>query len=455
VLLKRTCVSIVGVLILLVTACAPGAPSAPTGPAGQGAAKGSGPAQLPPLSADRQVTIKFENYNLASAGLGRDATLKMIADFEAKHPNVKVETKATGAQEIFPSVQAQMVAGDPPDLAQLLLREWDLNVEFLRPQDLRQIVPPDELSAHLQGQYPLHPRGLKLTERAGQLQGLAYVFSTPTLFYNAALFKQAGLDPEKPPRTWAEVKQAGEQIKQRATGAEGLYIQCIEQDWCTQGIMRSNDARIMNEERTRIMFGEPASIEVFAFWQSMVQSGAHARITEKDSTEAFQAGKLGLLLTTSANQSSLLKSAEGKFEVRATGMPSFDDKPAVPVNSGSSLAILATDPVKQRAAWELMKHLTSEQAFTIITTEIGYLPLRTGIVDDERYLKGWKNLGLIRSNLEQMERLEPSYSYPGQNHLQIRKLFLTAVEEILLNGKDPKATLQDAQTRAQDLMPKQ
>jgi multiple sugar transport system substrate-binding protein len=481
----RLWLSILGVLSLTVAACAPAPPAAkPAGSAaptsaGQSAAQpvaasqptakvesksaaasqpaassqASSSAYLPPLPTDRQITIRFENYNLASAGLGRDATLKMIADFEARFPNVKVETKATGAQEIFPSVQAQLVAGDPPDLAQLLLREWDLNVEFLQPQDLRQIVAPDELNAHLNGQYPLHPRGLKLTERNGKLQGLAYVFSTPTLFYNAELFKKAGLDPAKPPRTWAEVKAAGEAVKQQA-GAEGLYIQCIEQDWCTQGIIRSNDGRIMNEERTRIMFGEPATVEVFSFWQSMVQSGAHAKMTEKESTEAFQAGKLAMLLTTSANQANLLKAAEGKFEVKATGMPSFGDKPAVPVNSGSSVAILAKDPIKQRAAWELMKHLTGEQAFTIITAEIGYLPLRTGIVQDERYLKSWKYLPLIQTNLEQMERLEPSYSYPGQNHLQIRKLFLTAVEEVLMNGKDAKATFGEAQTRAQDLMPK-
>lgn len=455
----RLWLSILGVLSLIVAACTPtppaGVPSASSAsaPASAKAAPAAATAYLPPLPADKQVTIKFENYNLASAGLGRDATLKMIADFEKKYPNIKVETKATGAQEIFPSVQAQMVAGDPPDLAQLLLREWDLNVEFLQPQDLRQIVSPDELNAHLQGEYPLHPRGLKLTERNGKLQGLAYVFSTPTLFYNADLFKKAGLDPEKAPRTWAEVKAAGEAVKQKA-GAEGLYVQCIEQDWCTQGIMRSNDARIMNEERTKIMFGEPASIEVFSFWQSMVQSGAHAKMTEKDSTEAFQAGKLAMLLTTSANQATLLKSADGKFEVKATGMPSFGDKPPVPVNSGSSVAILAKDPIKQRAAWELMKHLTSEQAFTIITAEIGYLPLRTGIVNDDRYLKTWKYLPLIKTNLEQMERLEPSYSYPGQNHLQIRKLFLTATEEVLLNGKDAKATFSETQTRAQDLMPK-
>ena len=36
---------------------------------------------------------------------------------------------------------------------------------------------------------------------------------------------------------------------------------------------------------------------------------------------------------------------------------------------------------------------------------------------------------------------------------QIRKLFLTAVQEILFQGKDPKATMGEAQTRAQELMP--
>src|SRR4051794_32643832 len=188
-------------LSLLLAACMPGPAPAASDPAG-GAAASKSAAYLPPLQTDRQITIKFENYNLASAGLGRDATLEMIASFEAAHPNIKVETKATGSEEMFPSIQAQMVAGDPPDIAQLVLREWDLNVEFLQPQDLKMLVPPDELAAHLQGQYPIHPRAVKLTERNDKLQGLPYVFSTPTLFYNADLFKQAGLDPEKPPRTW-------------------------------------------------------------------------------------------------------------------------------------------------------------------------------------------------------------------------------------------------------------
>jgi multiple sugar transport system substrate-binding protein len=136
-------------------------------------------------------------------------------------------------------------------------------------------------------------------------------------------------------------------------------------------------------------------------------------------------------------------------------MPAFGDKPVVPTNSGSGLAILATDPAKQRAAWELMKFLTSEHAFQIITSEIGYLPLRTGIVNDDQYLKSWvvQNPQIL-PNIQQMDNLAPSLSYPGQNALQIRKLFLTAFQQVLFENADAEKTMQDAASRAQELMPK-
>ena len=164
--------------------------------------------------------ITFENYNLASAGIGRDATLKMLQEFGEQHPNIKVETKGTSSDNMFPSIQAEVAAGNPPDIAQLVLREWDLNVETLPVKALTDLIPPDELQQHINSTYPIHPKAVQLTVRNGKMQGLPYVFSTPTLFYNADLFAAAGLDPEHPPKTWDEVEAAGKQIKER-TGNPG------------------------------------------------------------------------------------------------------------------------------------------------------------------------------------------------------------------------------------------
>jgi multiple sugar transport system substrate-binding protein len=102
-----------------------------------------------------------------------------------------------------------------------------------------------------------------------------YVFSTPTLFYNADLFRNAGLDPDRPPTTWAEVKQYGLQIKQR-TGKLGIDIGCLGTfDWCFQALVLSNGGRVLSEDRSPLTFGEPASVEAVAMWQDLVKSGIY------------------------------------------------------------------------------------------------------------------------------------------------------------------------------------
>jgi multiple sugar transport system substrate-binding protein len=405
-----------------------------------------------PIPADRQVTISFANYNVATAGPGKDATEQLISEFMQQHPNIKVTFRPVPSPDIVSKTQAEVVAGKPPDLAQLVFSDLEFIVNGLRAKPIDTIVPPDEFQAYARG---LHPNGLKLGELDGRLYGIPYVFSTPTLFYNADLFRQAGLDPDKPPRTWAEVKDYALQIKNR-TGKAGLNVACLGQfDWCFQGIVRSNGGRVLAEDRTRLTFAEPDAVAAVAMWQDLVKSGAHPQLAAADASEAFQSGNLGMYLQTSAVQSGLLAASKGRWELRAAGMPAFEGKPVRPTNSGSAVFILANDPVKQRAAWELAKFLTSERGYTIITSRIGYLPLRPGIVDDPQYLKPWVEQNpLILPNLKQLDDLEPWAAFPGPNYQQMRDIMMKAVESVVYGGADPQRTMAEAQSRAAELMPK-
>lgn len=397
-----------------------------------------------------RVTISFANYNIVTAGQSSEATEKMIEAFEAANPHIDVELIAVGSQEMFPTVQAAVVAGDPPDMAQLLLREWDQNVENLPVVVLDEVVGTSEIEAHYRAGHPIHPRAAALTVRNGETSGVPYTFSTPTLFYNADLFREAGLDPDDPPSTWHEVADTAQAIAD-GTEADGLYVACIELDWCTQGMLLSNGARVMSPDRTEITWASPEAVEVYEIWQEMVDSGAHVDLSGADALDAFSAGNLGIYLQTSALQSSLIEASEGAWELRSTGMPSFGTNDPVPVNSGAGLAMLTTDPAEQAAVWELMKYLTSEEAMQVITTEMGYLPLRPGMIDDSAYLGDWERRDLILPNLEQLETLEPSLSFPGQNALQIRDLFLGSLERVLFSGADAAATFTESQDQANDL----
>ena len=136
-------------------------------------------------------------------------------------------------------------------------------------------------------------------------------------------------------------------------------------------------------------------------------------------------------------------------------MPAFAGKPVVPTNSGSGLFILAKDPLKQRAAWEFMKFVTSEHGYTIITSKIGYLPLRPGIVNDPQYLKPWvEQHPLVQPNLDQLQVLEPWVAFPGPNYRQEVDIMDKAVQQVVDNGAPAESTLRQAQDRVQQLMPK-
>ncbi len=404
----------------------------------------------PPPSAP--VTISFYNYNLATANIGAEATRELIGEFMAANPNIRVEGVPVTSDQIAARVQADVVAGRIPDLAQIVFSDLDFIVSNFGVRPLEDLIPPEEWAAHTQG---IVPAGLRLGMLNGKTYGLAYVFSTPVLFYNANLFRTAGLDPDAPPRTWAEVRTAALRIRE-ATGKHGIFAEIFSSfDWLYQALVLSAGGRVLSEDRRRLMFGEPEAVAAVTMMRDLVRSGAHARLNPTEVSDTMYSGNLGMLLTTSVYQRALLSAAAGRFEVRAAAMPAFADRPARPTNSGSALVIMSRDPAKQRAAWELMKFATSRRGYTIITSKIGYLPLRLDIVDDPQYLGEWTRQNpLIRPNLAQLERLEPWQSFPGPNYRQISRIETGALNEAVFGDGDAAQVMRNAQTRAQALMPR-
>lgn len=410
-------------------------------------------AQAIPDTVDEPVAITYYNYNLASAGNGAEATRRLIAQFEEANPNVMVEGIGATSHDITSRIQADVAAGRIPDVVQMVFSDMYFTVDNLGAVALEDIVPEPELEAHFDG---ISPNGLQLGVLNDKTYGLAYTFSTPVLFYNADLFEAAGLDPENPPKTWEDVKAAGLAIVEK-TDAEGIATGIFGPsagDWLFQGVIRSNDGRLMSEDGTRLAFAEPEAVEAVSMLRDLYDSGAYTNLDITAAMEGMAAGNIGMYLQTSAIQGFLVSGAADRFDLRATTMPRFGEKPQRPNNSGSALVILSQNPVKQRAAWELMKFMTSKEAYTVITSEIGYLPLRTDIVDDPQYLGEWvKEHPLIQPNLEQLAILERWESFPGPNYRQIQRTMMEGAEMAVFGGVDPAQAMQSAQDSAQALMP--
>ncbi|MFC4950002.1 ABC transporter substrate-binding protein [Pseudonocardia sp. GCM10023141] len=424
----------------------------------------SATAIIPELAPDQQVSIRWESYNLASAGIFGETTKNLVAEFRKQHPNIHVEAVPPqgGVAEIAQSVQRQVIAGSPPDVGQLTFADLRYTASDLGAQSLDKLVGRDEVQKLLTASpHPYAPRAAVLGDVDGTTYGIPYVFSTPMLFINADLFRRAGLDPAHLPKTWEEVATAAAAIAKVPGTSGGAYLSCLDGpsggDWCLTGIVRSAGGRLLSADGTSLAWTDPKSVEAFTGLQKIAQAGQNAlpNLSGSDAQDAFLRGNLGMLLSTAALQNAILTSSAGKWQATAAPMPSFGATPAVPTNSGSALFILTKDPAKQRAAWELIKFLTSAQSESTITSKIGYVPLRASLIDDPAYLKSFADAhpDFVRPNVAQLDRLEPWVSYPGPNYQQIRTLLNKATEEIVFRGADPLATLTAAQTSAQALMP--
>ncbi len=326
-------------------------------------------APIPELAPDQSVSIVFESYNYGLAGAWTDTFNALIADFSKEHPNIKViAQKPQGnspnpATDTVSSIQSQTVAGSAPDVVQLGFSDLDFTIHQLGAKPLDKLVGRDAVQKNFDGErYPYAPKARTLGDWDGATYGVPFVFSTPVFYYNASLFEQAGLDPAKPPKTWNEVATAAAAIASK-TGKGGVYLDCLTKtakDWCFQSIVRSNGGRVLAEDRSSLTFADTPAVQAVQMAQNLVNSGATPKLSQQQGYEAFARGDMGMILETSAIQGTFTKGAKDKWDLRATTMPTFNGKPAVPTNSAASLFTFASDPAKQRASWELIKFLTSE-----------------------------------------------------------------------------------------------
>lgn len=428
--------------------------SACGGGSGTGDAAGGA---VPALEPGQRVAITWETYNALAPAYGADTVKALVAGFERAHPDVDVTVRAPQDPKDFTaSVQRQVVARRAPDVAQLPFSALRYAGDRLGVRPLDELVGRDEVRAALGGAKPYHPRAARLGDVDGHTLGMPFVFSTPVMFYNADLLRQAGLDPDAPPSTWEEVQAAGKRIAAR-TGRRGASLGCLDTggDWCFQALARSAGGATLTADGDRLTFADAPAVDAFARLQRVADSGALTNLSAADGQDAFERGDLGMFVFTSITQGALQKAAKGRFDLRAAPLPGFGDRAAVPTNSGSALFVLSRDDAKARASWELITWLTSAEAQSTITKEIGYLPLRTGLVDDPKYLQGWVRgkEDLVGPNLEQLDRMQAWQAYPGPRYAQISTAFMDAAEQVIFKHADPARTLRTAQDRASSMLP--
>ena len=365
------------------------------------------------------MSITLASY-LPTIGTEATNTLSsMVKGFEALHPNIHVTIETeTDSQAIAAQLQQDEVAGETPDVVQDSFNDLKFIASNLGALDLSNVVGPTSLGAEFGGTYPYASAVTKLGTVNGDVYGVPWTLSTPILFYNANLFTAAGLNPQDPPTTWAQLDTDAQAIKAK-TAASGFENGCIgaatNVDWCLQAIILSDGGTVMNPSQTRLTFNSPGLVSAMSTLQGLAKDGTMVNLSIAQAVQAWAAGKLAMVLDTSAIQATLLNADGGHFTMSAARLPGFGSAPSVPTNSGSALFMLSKKSTQREADWELMRYLTSAASETAITEHIGYVPLRPSIAAASAYLLRWAGSNpFLYPNIYQVEHVTPWEAYPGQ-----------------------------------------
>ena len=251
-------------------------------------------------STSKSVTISVASLIPGSTPAAVQQFNAQVAQFERANPSIKV--KPVEYQWTGPTFAAKLAAGTLPTV---------FEVPFT---DARTLGDNGQL-ADLTGGVKALPYFSKYnkavlaegTDSKGRIVALPKGAYAQALHYNRKLFSQAGLDPNKPPTTWAKVQSAALKISQK-TGKPG-YVQMAKDDntagWILTTVVYSLGGRMEQGTGTKAKatLNNPQTVAALNLLRHMRWTdnsmGSNFDYGWSDINQAFAAGNVGMYISGS------------------------------------------------------------------------------------------------------------------------------------------------------------
>lgn len=386
-----------------------------------------------------RVTITFDSYTYGQPNPGGAGLSRLLAEFQRTHPSITVHAVSVPVADNLTKVEADTAAGSPPDVAQVGWNNAETVAQTLPVRAFADVAGAAAFNRDLAGYDPALLRAAATKD--GKIVMLPWLVSTPVLFYNATMFREAGLNPDQPPATIAQMQQDALAIKARGLG-QGAYVDAVNapgySDGVTQSLVDSVGGSLVKPGGQVTLSSSPVVTALGAV-QGLTRSGAMPAVLTPAAISAFSAGKLAMMVITESELPTFEQAAKGKFTLGVGSFPQVTSQPARTTLIGNGLAILSADDAHAQAAWQLVQFLTSVQAYQTIASQMGYPPLRA--VDD-RFATP-----LMLPAVRQLAAASPYTVFPHQPTRAVHIMQQEAVAAIVLQGADPGKTLAAAQAK--------
>lgn len=173
-------------------------------------------AKVVPLDYEGEVSYWYVGPTDASDQISKDMDAAFWEAFAQTYPNIKVNVTNLGYNDMLDQARTAALGNAAPMVAKMPIL-W--GVEFAAKGQLQEFGPPDV-------GYPVEefwPGAMKSVTYDGKTYGVPTNNETMALIWNAAIFDEAGLDPDAPPATWDDLVAYSKQIKDN-TGKAGFGL---------------------------------------------------------------------------------------------------------------------------------------------------------------------------------------------------------------------------------------
>ncbi len=282
--------------------------------------------------------------------------------------------------------------------------------------------------------------------------------STPVLIYNKDAFKEAGLDTEKPPATYEELKTAAKAL----TTKDQYGFSVLNYGWFIEELIAAQGGLFVNEENgragnaTEAVFNGKEGQEVFNLISSMYKDGTFYNSGQNwdDIRAAFQSGKIAMYLDSSAGVRDIVE--QSSFDV-GTGylpVPEKSEWEGVVIGGASLWMANEIEESQQKAAWEFMKYLASPEVQAKWHVNTGYFAINTDAYDQEIVKSEWEKYPQLKVTVDQLGDTNTSIATQGaliSVFPETRQKVVNAMES-LYQGTDSKEALDQAAKATNDAL---
>ncbi len=297
----------------------------------------------------------------------------------------------------------------------------------------------------------------------GQMLSMPFNSSTTIFYYNKDAFKAAGLDPNKPPKTWAEVALAAAKLK--ASGHACPFTTSwiswtqLESFSAWHNVEFATKQNGLGGLDTRLTFNGPLQVRHIQDLENMAKQGLFiykGRDNKADTT--FPSGECAMITGSAGLLGAIKKNA--KFDFGVAPLPYYEDVPGAPQNTvigGASLWVMAGKPADHyKGVATFFNYLSSPEVQSASHKRTGYLPITTAafkLTEQSGFYK--QNPGAdVAVNQMIRKTTDKSRGIRLGNFLQIRSIIDEELEQVWAGKATAKEALDKAVKRGNEQLEK-